>query len=320
MITQTIKQFEKENNTIVIYLSVTGSKLYGIDTPTSDTDYRGIFISSKEDVCLKQDLDHWKSKSTKEKNNSKDIDLDLWSLHRFMHLLSSGDTNALDLLFSMQISNPIIETKLSRKIYILREQWLHKTPKAFTGYAIQQATKYGLKGKRYKELSNLLLILDSALTYETIIEEANYKYISIIKAPGPRGINTTKDIPYLSVLGKKFDLTLDRQYIIERLIILRDSYGNRTIEASKKENFKALSHATRVMDEITELLTDHHITFPLKNRNFIKQIKQGQIPVKNILSYLESSINKIDTLAIASTLPEKADQKAVNSLLLTTYK
>ena len=36
----------------LIYLSLYGSNLYGTALPTSDTDYRGIFIPSMEDLLL----------------------------------------------------------------------------------------------------------------------------------------------------------------------------------------------------------------------------------------------------------------------------
>jgi len=201
----------------------------------------------------------------------------------------------------------------------MREHWLHKTPNAFLGYAIQQATRYGLKGARYKELRNFMLVLDSALSYETIIELANYKHIEMVMAPGPRGAKTLEDIPYLSVLGKKFDITLDREYIIERLTILKDSYGKRTKAASEGNDWKALSHAIRVVIEVFELLQDQHITFPLKSAAYIKQIKQGNVSLESILEVLEMHITNIDTVVSSSTLPESIDKEQVNRFLLKVY-
>lgn len=54
-----------------------GSHLYGTSTPQSDTDYKGVFVESLENIVLKKDRDtyHKDTKlSTSYKNQSSDTD------------------------------------------------------------------------------------------------------------------------------------------------------------------------------------------------------------------------------------------------------
>jgi predicted nucleotidyltransferase len=43
-----MKFFHNNNEYELIVLNLAGSKLYGNSTPSSDTDYRGVFIASKD--------------------------------------------------------------------------------------------------------------------------------------------------------------------------------------------------------------------------------------------------------------------------------
>lgn len=341
--TELVKQFEKEHDCKIIYLVTAGSRLFGTDTPNSDVDYRGIFIPSKKDIILKRDIDHWDRTTgdNESKNGKDDVDFNLWSLHKFMRLLAKGETGALDLLFSMQRKDLIhISTDLSREIYKSRHDWLHKNAKAFVGFALSQARKYGVKGDRYKELldfnkylvrltklhnstysnppiANKLSKAFNSLIYH--IDTSNYKYIKMIRAPGPKGSNGHEIIDYLEILGKKFsgDVTLD--YVLARSTHLESSVGNRTKAAIDGTDWKSLSHAIRVLGEITELLGLHTIRFPLENAMWIKGIKNGEYELDPLLEHIEEMIEYIDKLLITTTLPETINQEAVDKLLLKTY-
>lgn len=330
-----IKNFEQIHNCTVIYLATSGSKLYGTDSPTSDTDYKGIFITNKNDLILKKDLEHWtyETGNDKSKNTKEDVDLQLWSLHKFMHLLIKGDTGALDLLFSMQDKQfAQITTDLSERIWKDRQFWLHKNTKAFVGYALGQARKYGIKGARYKELTTFnkylqhTARLQGSFKLKTLlgilsnhIDNHKYKYIKITRAPGPLGTNGHEIIDYVEILDKKFskDVTLD--YMLERSIFLESTVGHRTKAAAEGTDWKALSHAIRVLTEVIELLGLHTIRFPLENAQWLKGIKSGEYELEPILEAIEERIDYIDQLLIITTLPETANQKQVNKLILETY-
>jgi len=86
----------------VIYLTITGSKMYGLDTEKSDTDIKGIFIPSKRDLFLQKVDDVFSFNTQKTmKNTSEDIDFTLFSIHHFLQRFQKSEANAVEIFFSM---------------------------------------------------------------------------------------------------------------------------------------------------------------------------------------------------------------------------
>jgi len=81
-----IEHLESDN---IIFEAVCGSKAYGLDTPTSDTDIRGVFISPKTDFYAMDFPDQLA-------NDSNDIVY--YELSKFIHLLQKNNPNVLELL------------------------------------------------------------------------------------------------------------------------------------------------------------------------------------------------------------------------------
>jgi len=300
-----IKDFEKEYNCKVIYVTKYGSKLYGTDNVNSDTDYKGIFIPSKIDVLLKQDLDHWtyNSNNKNEKNSNEDIDCQFFSIYKFFNLLDKGETGALDILFSMFRKDTIVfENKLYtnfiRKNYdIFYNKKLH----SFIGYCIGQSKKYNIKGDRYKELLEFMNFL-STWEYKTTdikleevwselkehIKDKKYEYIKFVLAQGPKN-NKDLMIEYIEVLGSKFSGNNHTNYFYNAVSTMESQFGNRTkLSATDKKSvdWKSLSHACRVILEVEELLTDNFITFPLKEAEYVKSVKEGKEKLEDVMILL----------------------------------
>ncbi len=102
-IQEVIKEYEKKTGHKVVYVTKSGSKLYGTDTPASDTDYKGIFIPTELSVLMKSDPDSYTkdTNNTKEKNGAEDIDFSMHSVYQFFNQLAKSETGAIDTLFSM---------------------------------------------------------------------------------------------------------------------------------------------------------------------------------------------------------------------------
>ena len=106
----------------IIYLTITGSKLYGLETNDSDTDIKGIFIPSKKDLILQKMINIYSADTNKKKNESKDIDFTLFSIHHFLNKLKNSETNSVEMYFSMFRDDTILlETDESNKIKNNRE-------------------------------------------------------------------------------------------------------------------------------------------------------------------------------------------------------
>lgn len=116
----------------IIYKVIAGSKAYGLDMPTSDTDIRGIFMLPNEYL-----LGNHKCEQVNDTTN----DIVYYELNRFIHLLKENNPNIIENLFVPQ--DKIL--KNSRKMDILynaRDKFLTtKCRNTFGGYSISQIKK-----------------------------------------------------------------------------------------------------------------------------------------------------------------------------------
>jgi len=329
-----IREIEKQYNIKIIYITVSGSKLYGTDNENSDTDYKGIFIPSVEDVLLKRDKSSidLSTNKTNIKNSKEDVDITLHSIHSYFNQLSKFETGAADVLFSMFRKDTIIyETPESKTIKDNYKLFLNKNMKSFIGYALGQTKKFGIKGARYNELDNFVKWLnsvdkDKSIKLENLfddiknyIKENNTKYIKFVKTQGSN--NEIWD--YISILGKLFHGSVTLEYFITRINQLYNQFGNRTktiASTDSKTDFKALSHAYRVAYEVEELLETSFIRFPLNSKKFIKSIKEGKQSYEGVVEIVQQILERVDLLLLESKLPEEANRKEIDKILLNYYK
>jgi hypothetical protein len=209
----------------------------------------------------------------------------------------------------------------------------NKNMKSFIGYALGQTKKFGIKGARYGELKTFVTYFDKISekhSYETKMEEVfdelesivkkeNFKYIKFTMALGPKTSNVQKEIPYFTVLGKMFSGSVTVGYFIERVNLLFNQFGNRTktiANTKSKSDWKAASHSVRIASEVLELLETDKITFPLKNADHIKDIKEGRIDMEQVVNEVQEILEKVDMLMETSDLPKEANKEAINDIIL----
>jgi predicted nucleotidyltransferase len=334
VITSYINNFQTQYpNYQLLYITNMGSVLYGTNSINSDKDIKGIFIPDTKSVLLKCDIEQFTLESgAANKNSSQDIDFQLISLYKFLGLLEKGETGALDMLFSMFRHDTIIFENKDFTDYIRqnKDKLICKRMKAFTGYAAAQAKKYGVKGARYKELTDFIEAINGL--NGTIKENlvffkglTNFKYISIEHLPDgtKRNGGMRSDLPlaeYLVVLGRQFLHTNTIEHLKDRLRDIKKTYGHRTEMASTGIDNKALSHALRVAYEAKELLDTGFIKFPLLYADEIKSLKydtsMSEDRYANILNKLEQKLDDIDKATEVSSLQDSLDTKFLNDTIL----
>ncbi len=315
---QLIKQVEElvEGKGKLLYLSSFGSHLYGLESPSSDHDYKGVFLPS---------LDYFYSYNnvksitvttgdSKSKNTKDDVDIELYTLQYFIHkLLSKGDTGALDLLYSVTNKDKVI---YGYENMCLVKANIHKildikNANAFTSYALGQAKKYGIKGTRLGVLKNIRNFLrgDSIQCLFDIHGDSRLELIAdeIIKSYGDKSYcfhkqenckGSTTD--YLCVCGSMHQYNITIKEFCDRIIKAEENYGNRTKKAGKDGgvDYKALSHAIRALYQTSELFRDGKITFPFTGRvrDDIFSIKQGKWDYETVEKFIIELLGKADSL------------------------
>lgn len=315
----------KELNIIV--LTRFGSHLYGTDTPESDTDIKGIFLPTKEEVLLGK-IPRCVSCKTKknEKNTKDDIDIEIFSLHYFLELACNGETIALDMLHTPD-NMTLQKTKIWDDIVSNRSRFYTKSLKSFVGYARKQAAKYGVKGSRLSDAKRVLDYLNSILSAPS--NDIVYKLRDFwSELPTGEHIhflppNEKSKFPEYQVCGKRFQNTCLISYVVPILESFVQSYGERARQAEANEgiDWKAVSHALRAAYQIEEILTEGTITFPLKQATFLKRVKKGEVSfIREVSPLLENIMNRVELLSEESMLPDKADRKFWEKYLINVIE
>lgn len=328
-----ITHFEEAYKCQVVYVTQYGSKLYGTDNPNSDTDYKGIFIPNQTDVLLKRDLEHFNFNSNSDhgKNGKDDIDLQLFSVYKFFNLLKKGETGAIDILFSMfredtQVYNNPSFSNIIMKHY---KKFYNRDLHSFIGYCVGQSKVYNVRGERFNELHLFVTYFDALVKergeeklenlfadVEQIFQQKKYKYIKFFTAQTSQGSGAPREGKYIEVLGKRFLGTVSIRYFAKMISDMEAQFGNRARASAKGVDFKALSHAVRVINEIEELIDHDFISFPLKNRVYVTRIKEGKETLADVMDYLDNQLTIVQEKLENSQLPEKSDEGFIDALLL----
>lgn len=297
-----------------------GSHLFGLNTPKSDIDIKGLYLPSTVDTYeYSPDYLNFSTNQTNDRNSSEDIDIELYSIHKFFDMIKKGDTNSYDLLFSIFREDIILlntpEAKVLKKHYT---DLLSTNSKAFLGYVVSQTKKYGVKGERYKALTTIIAELENYVERENkkIREDSIKDFINYII---PKNLDYVKLIRreeekshkgggvYLEVLNKEYRDTIKYEYFLEKLYTREKDYGERSKKSTSGVDYKSLSHALRIVFEFEELLLTHFITFPLKKRNMLLRVKKGDLSDFNndyqkTLLFLDKKIDEINNKLIPESL------------------
>ena len=354
MIDEIIKQLNPLINGQLIYLSQYGSHLYGLNTENSDLDFRGVYIPTLDDIILHKDKDEINTEleititpgSEMDEDGDiifnpgfiekKKIDVKIFSLQKFIQLCSKADTNALDLLFSW--TNQDTESYL----YVVSGYYINPMAQIVTyknklintdrlespiTYAFKQATKYSIKGNYIKLLDCLIELSDKLIVYN--VEEFT-KYIGeLLEIEKDKLFIVTRDMKekggmqkFLSVLGVEHQFNLSMDKFKQRLQQKRNSYSDRSIQSGKDggNDWKALSHAIRVLLEIKELLDTGNIQFPLKDKEFLLDIKQGKVEREFIDNFFNQELSNILERVQKNELNWKYDEEFWNEFILKEIK
>lgn len=315
--------------------TVFGSHLYGLNTPTSDKDYKGIFLPHPRDILLgkaPKTIDT-STGDKSSKNTVDDVDRQLYSLTKFISLACDGDTVALDMLHADD-SKLIANSEIWQ--YIRANRWRFYTTEltGLFGYVRKQAAKYGVKGSR---LAALREVYD---TLKAMKDEIEYADNGVLKTRRSR-VSDFKDwFPtnefcrfvtdttmksgcqdFYEVLGRKFQFTITVAEMKKSVYKLWDEYGERArqAEANNGIDWKALSHALRGGMQLIQIYKDGDIVYPLPESDLLKSVKGGNVPFATVQEKLEEVMGEVERLAAVSNYPKEVDREFWNDFIERVY-
>jgi uncharacterized protein len=303
-----IEEKMAERNLILKFKA--GSHAYGTSTPNSDSDYIGVFIPDESYVlgnkqCEQVQIRTNPSDSGKQ-NTSKDSDTVIYSLPKFIKLLTANNPTILETLYYPQ-NCLIFANDLGKKLLSQRELFPSTKVKwTYLGYAFTQKKALTHKKERWEALQKGLLQLDAWETEGNKTLPVRLELPSVLREDKTWG-QYEKGMPIIDIRK-----TL-RQH--------EAAYGYR-LEDIKKFGYscKFASHLIRLLDEGLQFLIDGRIDLPLPNNNLIRDIKLGKFTLEEILKMADDKEKLVNDAYIKSTLSHSPNLEAIEQLQIEMLK
>jgi predicted nucleotidyltransferase len=306
----------------VLFVTPTGSHLFGTADAESDFDVTGIFVEPLEAIILGEDRHTIRASSSEgaqAPNRPGDFDAEFVELRRFVEDALAGQPYALELLHAPE-AQWLLSTEPFEQLVARRRRFLSRRIEPFAGYCRSQAEKYGDKGRRLEAIERSLEVLEAADRGEPIrrvVDRLPFESEFVERVEQPiRGQD--EPVELVAIAGKKFELEAKIAKALDSLTGLRDEYGARAERARRGTDWKAISHAYRIAWELRELLADQQLTFPRPRADFLSRIKRGEVAAERVERQLPEVID--DALSTPTDLPEQPETDFWESWLIETYK
>jgi hypothetical protein len=236
-------------------------------------------------------------------------------------MIKKGDANALDIVFSTFREETIIFN--TSEFNIIKNNYkmlLSRNLDNFISFALEMALRKGLTGKRYNKIENFInLINDSNYTKKSRIKHMLENMDEKDKETYP--IIERNGFNYIDISEKLFDINTRVAEVLGKLNRILIEFGARTENSSDGFDMKALSHSFRLCSELEELLYTDKITFPLKDKNIIYDIKKrkNNIDPTSVVADVQNKIDFLKYKINDFSYPEKISYYNINTLLVYIF-
>lgn len=307
-----------------------GSKLYGTNTPTSDTDLKTVYMPSFRDLMLNHRLaitkdrldENGKPVPNGDSMPDRGVEEEFFPLHTFVKDYVNGQTYAVEMVHAFMqnrevkfYGNQDKQEFVVNLINGLFEKFSTGEVSSMVGFAMKQTFDYVHRGDRLNKVRNVIRVLNLAqnkvnlangtavrvtpLRLDDIIETnmTVFDYVVQLTSTKVGSIeNNGRQMRSLELNGRSYSETTSVETLLSILNKLEKSYGERTNKASETDvDFKSLSHAVRVYEQATELLENGVVTFPRPNAEYLLEVKSGKADlekVKTTLLQLDKDVQK----------------------------
>lgn len=341
----TLEELKKSRS--IIFECISGSRAYGLQTSTSDTDIRGVFILPKEQFYS---LDYVGQ------INNETNDISYYELRKFIELCSKNNPNILEML---NVPEDCVLYKHSLFDRIKKEYFLSKLCKnTFANYAFTQIKKArGLNKKIVNPVEKERKIIDDFCTvrikkksislHEFLKENSIEKHnIGLSKIPNMKNcfnLFYSDSSNYQGVSRKGADEVctssiLKEEQPIAMLYCNLDGYSSyckkykeywswvekrnherykSNISHDKNYDAKNMMHTFRLLHMAKEIGKERTINVRRNNREFLLAIKNAEYEYDNLVSRAEEMKEELELVYHSSDLLEKPDLQKINSLLIS---
>jgi hypothetical protein len=308
----------------IIFEGIHGSRLFELNNELSDTDIKAIYIPELLDVVngkFKKTITYNDKEFHNEKSDSKTIDKEVMSIQFFIEKALEGLIIQVDMLFSPE-DKTIVTSDLWKFIVANKNKIVSKTMiPAFRGYVYQQIGKYA---KRVKKVSQAEEIVDILNKYndDTVFEHIFEENKAFFEDNPNITLDVHQNIRCFNFMGKMYIFTTKNYHILDSLNKYIGKYGSRVLELKKNENvdWKSISHAFRGIYQLKRLALYGEYQHPIPEKDYILQIKNGELDYELLMDELYEEIENTLMLAENSTMiPDEPDYEFWNNFILDVY-
>jgi hypothetical protein len=338
---------ELQNSGYILFESVSGSRAYGLHTPASDLDLRGVFVLPKEKYY---GLDYISQV------NNESNDIVYCELQKFVELCLGNNPNILELLNvpedCVRYKHPLFD-RFSMDMFLSK-----KCEKSFANYAYAQIKKSrGLEKKivnpvdeNRKSILDFCHIYDEAKTTEltTFLTENNLlqENCGLRKLPNLRNcyaLHHSQEIPYKGIMKKENSNEIAVSTVPkgeETLALLhfnKDGYStyckkyreywdwvekrnedryNTTLSHGKNYDSKNMMHTFRLLHMAKEIAEEGTVNVRRNDRDYLLSIKRGEFEYDDLVAEAEAQKDALVQLFENSDLPMEPDCDVIEKILV----
>jgi predicted nucleotidyltransferase len=289
----------------IIFLIKAGSHFFDLASPTSDTDYRGIYMPSLEEFYNGESKRKFFERKTLAgnktgvKNTKEDTDMYLFSYTFFLDLLKRGDFNCMEMLHAPD-DKILINSEEMQYLSIIRKTLLVNDISAFLGFIKREYRRYGVNINHYKIQKEFADFLRPYLPHTKL--EDIWSEIKEYAKDDPQIVFTTSltgnnnRVPTLKIAQRMYQNTVKVDYVVKGIDSRLKKYGHRQKNMAKAGvEFKGLYHALRLIYEANDLYDHGELKFPFdkKRHKVLKSIKDGTAKKNYIFKLIDSEIDKL---------------------------
>ncbi|MBT34044.1 MAG: nucleotidyltransferase [Thalassobius sp.] len=334
----------------LLFECISGSKAYGLDTPQSDTDIKGVFILPQN---------HFYGFEQAEQVSNASNDIVYYELRKFVDLLAKNNPNLLEMLHTPEdkvlYKHPLFD-KLKPALFLSK-----MCKDTFAGYAMTQVKK--ARGLNKKILNPVAKERKSLLHFCYVLEDNGT--IPLINWLEKHSINQADcGLSKINHIGNLYavyyDATGDYKYqgmikdvhsndvklssipkdgkLVAHMFFNKDGYSSyckeykaywewvekrnderyqNTLSHGKNYDAKNMMHTFRLLDMAEEILSQEKIIVKRPNRQELLDIRSGKFDYDYLINMAEEKIQRIEDLAFKSKLPEKPDESKIEQLLVS---
>ncbi|MEB2774151.1 nucleotidyltransferase domain-containing protein [Algoriphagus sp. D3-2-R+10] len=335
---------------IIVFDCLSGSHAYGLATPESDVDIKGVFILPEEDYF---------GLNYVEQVNNETNDIVYYELRRFVELLSKSNPNILELLYtpddSVRKVHPTFE-KL-KSMNLLSKQ----CKESFGGYAMTQVRKAkGLNKKilnpmekerkgfldfcfiayeqgsipvmdflainkidqskcglsRIPHMHEMYGLYYGETSFKGIVRKENANEVSLSSIP--KGIDPLAVMSFNKSAYSKY--CKDYREYWEWVDKRNDARYQDTLDHGKNYDAKNMMHTIRLLTMCEEIGLEGKLSVKREDRDFLIRIKKGEFQYDELVEITEAKIASINAVYEKSDLPDQPDKKELNNMLVKIRK